>query len=168
MSERLPSSHAPAPAPAAATSRLRVSQGLVGALCLALTTLVALSLLIRFALSSWMWWTAVLAVAALWWVLRRRTRSVAEQFANSLDERDLATRNSAAWWGFSAAIIAGNLAALALVIAARLDTLSSQDVLDRSGASLLALMIAAGAVPTMVLAATDRTTENLDEDDESP
>jgi hypothetical protein len=55
---------------------------------------------------------------------------------------------------------------VALIITARLDTLSPQDVLDRSGAVPLVLMLAASTVPTMVLAATDRTAHDDEDEDE--
>lgn len=157
MPRRVPSFPVPTPAPG---PHSRTSQVLVGVLCVGLAALLACSVLVARATSSWMWWVAIAVVAALWWALRRRTRSVAERSARALDERDLATRNGAAWWGLAAALLAGCLSALALLITARVQTLDSRTVLDRSGATLLALMIA--AVPTMVLAATD---SNHDDDE---
>lgn len=137
---------------------------LVGALGAALMLLLVVSVLAARATSTWAWWAAILMVALLWTTLRRRTRSVAERSARSLDERDLAARNAAAWWGLSAALSAGSLGAVALLATARIQTLDPRAALERSGAILLALMIAAATVPTMVLAVT--TNHDEDEDEE--
>lgn len=152
----------PAPHP---IPRSRGSQALVGALCFALLLLIACSVLLTDPISSWPWGISVLVVATLWWVLRRRTRSIAERSARTLDERELTIRNAAAWWGFTAATSAGCLAALALLIMARLDLLDTQTILDRSGSGLLALMITAATVPTMIIAATTSPAKNDNDND---
>lgn len=109
----------------------------------------------------------MLVVIALWWTLRRRTRSVAELSAYRLDERDIALRNAGAWWGFTAALLAGCLSASALLITARVETLNPRAVLDRGGAVLLTLMVVAAIVPTMFLAATTETTSESDHEAEA-
>lgn len=147
------------------SSRLRASKILVVLCCTALAALLVLAVLLPHALSSWAWIVTFLLAAGVWSVLRRRTRAVAELAAHRLDERDLATRGRAAWWGLLTAISAGSLASLALVIAARLNTVHAQVILNRSGPILLTLMFAASLVPTLFLAAT--TDPSAEDDDEA-
>lgn len=156
MGRHLPSfpSSTPPPGP-----RSRTSQVLAGGLGVALFLLLVVSVGATRATSTWAWWVLILGIGVLWWTLRRRTRSVAEGFARSLDERDLAARNAAAWWGLCAALIAGCVGALGLLIAARIQTLDARSALDRGGAVLLTLMIAAATVPTITLAISTSPTD---------
>ena len=148
-----------------APRRSGASRALVVVCCAALAVLLVVSVALSNALSSWVWIATFLLAAAVWLVLRRRTRAVAELSAHHLDERDLATRGRAAWWGLLTATSAGTLLSVALVIAARLDAVDAQTIVERSGPVLVTLMFTASLVPTLVLAATtDPDAETEDED----
>lgn len=127
---------------------------------------VAVSTLVRDAVSSPVWWVAVVVVAGSWWVLRRRTRAIAETSADQLDERDLAIRNVAAWWGQTAMFTLGAVAALLLMVAARLDVGSADLVLLRSGGIVLSVVILSAAVPTFVVSLLAEPDEQFGLDDE--
>lgn len=120
--------------------------------CFAVAVLVIAANLVDDALSSWVWLANLLAVGVLWWLLGRRTRSVADRSASGLDERDLEAHNRVAWWGFVVAIFGGTATALTLVIASRVNNVDAELFLDRAGTTLIALMLLAAVTPTTLLA----------------
>lgn len=132
--------------------------------------MVATACAVEDAVSSPVWWVAVLLLAGAWTLLRRRTRGVAESVAGSLDERELAIRNLAAWWGQIVMLSLGAASALLLLVAARLEETSARDALSRSGGIVLSFVIFSAAVPTFVAAlltaADDATAADDDFDDE--
>lgn len=127
--------------------------------------MVAAAALARDAVSSIIWWGVVAVVATTWWYVRRRTRAVAETSAANLDERDLATRNVAAWWGQTVMFSLGAIAALLLLVAARLDADSANAVLQRCGGILLSFVILSTAVPTFVVSLLTRSDDEFDHGD---
>lgn len=135
-------------------------------LAISAVTVVVVSTLVRDAVSSPVWLVTVVVVAGSWWVLRRRTRAIAETSTDQLDERDLAIRNVAAWWGQTAMFSLGAVAALMLMVAARLNLDSADTVLLRAGGIVLSLVILSAAVPTFVVSLLTEPDEHLDFDDE--
>lgn len=135
-------------------------------LAISAVTVVVVSTLVRDAVSSPVWLVAVVVVAGSWWVLRRRTRAIAETSTDQLDERDRAIRNVAAWWGQTAMFSLTAVAALLLMVAARLDLGSADAVLLRAGGILVSLVILSAAVPTFVVSLLTEPDEHLDFHDE--
>ena len=127
---------------------------------------VVISTVVYDAVSSPFWLAGVAVVGASWWVLRLRTRAIAETAATQLDERDVAIRNVAAWWGQAAMFTLSATAALLLMVAARLDVSSAEDILYRAGGIVLSFVIFSAAVPTFVASLLAEPDEHLDFDDE--
>lgn len=127
---------------------------------------VVVSTLVHDAVSSPVWWVAVVVVAGSWWVLRRRTRAIAETSTDQLDERDMAIRNVAAWWGQTVMFTLGAAAALLLMVGARLDVGAAEEILYRAGGIVLSFVILSAAVPTFVVSLLTEPDEYLDFDDE--
>lgn len=86
------------------------------ALALGILALVPLgvALVVSNPLGSGLWWAAVVVVAASWWWLRSRIGGIADTSSELLDEREVAIRNRAAWWG--QALSLALLAAIAVLI----------------------------------------------------
>lgn len=129
---------------------------LATAQALSLTALVLWSALVDDAPGTLVWRLLLILVGVLWCRLRRHTRGITERSATRLDERDLARRNDTAWWGFTAAAGAGAVVGLTLLVGARMDSVDPRTLLDRSGSTLIALMLSSAALPSMLLTVLDR------------
>lgn len=136
-----------------------ISQILSALQCVAIAVLLFTSASLDDALSKWQWQLNLAVVAVLWGVLRRRTRRIADRASSHLDERELATRNRVAWWGYTAAVSGGTTTALVLVSAARMHYVDAEVLLERTGTSLISLMLLAAVAPTTILAATTPANE---------
>lgn len=112
---------------------------------------VVVSFLVPDAVSAPVWWALVVVQAASWWYVRRRTRAIAETAAELLDERDLAIRNTAAWWGQTVMFSLGALTALMLMVAGRIDVDDPAGLLERFGGIVLSFLFLSAVVPTVVV-----------------
>jgi hypothetical protein len=122
--------------------------------------MIVVSTLVDDALSSPTWWVVVALVSMDWWYVHRRTRAIAETAAVNLDERELATRNVAAWWGQMVMLVLGAGAAIMLLVTSRLDGVSAELALQKSGGIFLSFVIFGAAVPTLVVASVLTATDD--------
>jgi hypothetical protein len=132
---------------------------------LSTSAVIVISMLVDDAISSPLWWVGVGVVSVTWWYVRRRTQAIAETAAANLDERELATRNVAAWWGQMVMLVLGAGTAIMLSVASRLDGPSAEAALQKSGGIVLSFVIFGAAVPTLVVASV--LTAAADFDDEA-
>ncbi|MCX4882369.1 MULTISPECIES: hypothetical protein [unclassified Streptomyces] len=82
----------------------------------------------------------------LWAALRSLTRAVAERPADGLDERERDVRNRVGYVGYQFAVASGMAVVLMLVVFQ-----NHERVLDRAPGVLATLMLAAAALPTVIL-----------------
>lgn len=96
----------------------------------------------------------------LWGALRSLTRAVAESPADGLDERERDVRNRVGYIGYQFAVASGMAVVLMLVVFQ-----NHEPVLDRAPGVLTTLMLAASALPTVILgwARPDEEFEDGDE-----
>jgi hypothetical protein len=126
--------------------------------------LIVVSTLVADAVSSPVWWVVVGLVTLAWSYVRWYTRAIAETAAAKLDERELATRNVAAWWGQMVMLVLAAGAAIMLLVASRLDAISAELALQKGGGILLSLVVFGAAVPTLVVSALLPPTDDLDDE----
>jgi hypothetical protein len=123
-----------------------VRRGIVAAFALAAVGMVAVSVTRDDANVSLPWWLLFTVLMAAWLAARFATGDVAEGRSDRLDERELAIRYRVVRTGYHTVWLTGLAVAVVLLVFDEIPGLA-----NRSGPLLLSAIVAAAAVPTMLL-----------------
>lgn len=126
--------------------RVPVRRGIVVAFALAAVGMVVVSVTRDDANVSVAWWLLFVVFLAAWAAARFATGDVAEGRSERLDERELVIRYRALRTGYHAVWLTGFAVALTLLVLEEVPAL-----VGRSGSLLFSAIVAAAAVPTMLL-----------------
>ncbi len=123
-----------------------VRRGIVVVFALAAAGLLAVSLTRDDANTTWEWWALFVLLGAAWFAARYATGDIAEGRSERLDEREMAIRYRVLRTGYHAVWLTGMTVALFLQIAD-----NAPGLVVRGGSVLFAAIMAATAVPTLLL-----------------
>lgn len=123
-----------------------VRRGIVAAFVAAAIGMIVVSVTRDDANVSLPWWLLFVVLLAAWAAARFATGDVAEGLAQRLDERELAIRYRVVRTGYHAVWLTGLVVAIVLLVFEDIPVLAG-----RSGSLLFSAIVAAAAVPTMLL-----------------
>ncbi|MER7402530.1 hypothetical protein ABT373_08550 [Streptomyces sp. NPDC000070] len=131
-------------------------------LCVLSAAMVVLSLISDGNAFSDSWWLVAFVLwLLLWGVLRSMTRGVAERPRAGLDERERGLRDQVSFIGYQCAVGAGMVVVLLMVVFQ-----NQPGMIERMPALLTTLMLAASAVPSIVLGMSGTGVEDADADED--
>ncbi|MFJ8590750.1 hypothetical protein [Streptomyces sp. NPDC093598] len=131
-------------------------------LCVLSAAMVVLSFISDGNAFSDSWWLVAFVLwLLLWGVLRSMTRGVAERPRAGLDERERVLRDQVSFVGYQCAVGAGMAVVLLMVVFQ-----NQPDMIERMPALLTTLMLAASAVPSIILGMSGASVEDADADED--